>query len=92
MAVAGIVALLLLTGCAGAGNPGGDGLHKTAPKVVGLQLSDATAQIVDAGYEVGSVTREQSQESDAGTVVRQDPVAGTSLPRGGEIDLVVAGQ
>lgn len=91
VAVAAMLALvLLLAGCAGAGKPGNDGLHKTAPKVVGLSQTDATARIVDAGYDVGSVASEQSQDSDSGTVIRQDPVAGTTLPRGSEIDLIVA--
>lgn len=90
--ILGTLVLLLavgVVGCSGAADSSGDGLHKTAPDVTGIPQSEATAKIVDAGYEVGSVV-EKASSSEPGTVVSQEPVAGTSLPRGGEINLVVA--
>ena len=82
-----VFALLAAAGCSPVqGEPGGDGLHSTVPKVTGQTLAEATAQIQDAGYALGSVNPKGAEGSDIVTV--QDPAAGTSLARGGEVDVV----
>ena len=58
-----------------------------------LQLAaEATrAAILDAGLTPArSGTREYSASAPAGTVVRTDPPAGTALPGGGRVSLVVS--
>ncbi|MGH2693081.1 MAG: Stk1 family PASTA domain-containing Ser/Thr kinase [Actinomycetota bacterium] len=61
-----------------------------APSVVGLSLEEATAAIQEAGLEVGNVTEEDSEE-DEGTVLEQDPQAGSSVKPESEVNLVVSG-
>jgi eukaryotic-like serine/threonine-protein kinase len=59
------------------------------PDVTGLSESDATAELQDAGFTVTSRT----QESDAaapGTVLDQDPAAGTDLQAGDTVTVTVA--
>lgn len=88
-----LFAVVLATGCSGAvGDRGGtgDGLHKTVPRVVGMTQADASSEIMGAGYEVGSVSEKQDAGAEKGTVVSQEPIAGTSLARGSEVNLVVA--
>jgi hypothetical protein len=82
-------ALLVLSACGPRTGSPGEGLHAQAPDLIGLPVGEAQARIVDAGYDVGSVTTRQGEE-DAGVVVSQNPAPGTSLARGGEIDLTVS--
>ena len=83
------LSVLLLTGC-GAATTGDDGLHSTVPSVQGLSLEQARDEILDAGYRLGSVTRQQGTGRDPGTVLNQDPVAGTSLARESDVNVTVA--
>jgi outer membrane protein assembly factor BamB len=57
------------------------------PGVVGLKLDAARARIVEAGCSVGTVRRVRSKQ--VGIVLAQSPAAGTTLPRGGRVDLTV---
>jgi outer membrane protein assembly factor BamB len=57
------------------------------PGVVGMRLSPARAEIVDAGCSVGSIRRVRSKQ--VGIVLAQSPAAGTTLPQGGRVDLTV---
>jgi serine/threonine-protein kinase len=57
----------------------------------GTALADAEAAIRDAGLTPArSGTREYSASAPAGTVVRTDPPAGTALPGGGRVSLVLS--
>ena len=60
------------------------------PDVVGLLHAQAQAAIVEAGLTVGAVTTEHSDTVPAGRVIRQDPAAGTSVPLGTAVALVVS--
>lgn len=90
-----LVALLALTlsACApqSTGSGEGDGLHSIVPDVVGLDETDATSALEEAGYVVGEVVTEASADAEPGTVISQDPIASTSAPRESEVDLVIAG-
>jgi serine/threonine-protein kinase len=59
------------------------------PDVVGLTLNDARTEITDAGFVVGSVDQEASDEPQ-GRVLEQDPDAGDNAAEGDAIDLVVS--
>jgi beta-lactam-binding protein with PASTA domain/predicted Ser/Thr protein kinase len=61
----------------------------TVPGVVGRARADAEQALQSAGLKV-SVTEEESADSRPGTVLRQEPPAGTSVPKGGTVGLIVA--
>lgn len=60
------------------------------PSVTGLSKSDAQAQLTAAGLVLGTVSEEGSTDVGPGTVLAQDPVAGTSVPDGAAVSLTVA--
>jgi hypothetical protein len=60
------------------------------PDVVGLTQANAEAAIVASGLIVGAVTTGYSDTVPAGEVISQDPIAGTSVPSGSAVDLVVS--
>ena len=84
------IALVLAIGCSpqGTSDGGGDGLHSVVPSVTGLSLSSAEITLDDAGYIVGTI--EGDIDDPDAVVIEQTPIASTSLPWGGEVDLVVA--
>ena len=57
------------------------------PGVVGTTLDAARVKIVGAGCSVGTVKRVRSKQ--VGIVLAQSPPAGTTLPRGGRVNLTV---
>lgn len=59
------------------------------PDVVGKISRDAEAELVDAGFQRGTLTRQFSSEP-ADTVLDQNPRAGTTAETGTLVDLVVA--
>ena len=60
------------------------------PDVVGLPQADAEAAITDAGLAVGTVTTAASDTVPVGDVISQHPAAGSSVPDGTTVDLVVS--
>jgi beta-lactam-binding protein with PASTA domain len=60
------------------------------PDVVGFSQADAEAAIVAIGLNVGTVTTAYSDTVPAGEAISQDPVAGTAVPSGSAVDLVVS--
>jgi hypothetical protein len=62
----------------------------SVPDVVGLTQSAATTAITNAGLVVGTVTQQASATVPAGSVISQDPVAGTSVAAGSAVDLTVS--
>jgi serine/threonine-protein kinase len=58
------------------------------PKLVGLPIDDAEAQLSDLGL-TGDVT-EQETTQPPGTVMEQDPPAGTTVDKGATVNLTVA--
>jgi len=60
------------------------------PDVVGLSQSDAETMVTGAGLLVGNVTMASSNTVPEGNVISQSPTAGTSVPDGSAVDLVVS--
>lgn len=60
------------------------------PSVTGLTQADAVTQLVAAGLKPGPVKEEASGDAEPGTVLAQDPLAGTIVPGGSSVDLTVA--
>jgi serine/threonine-protein kinase len=58
------------------------------PKLVGLQRADAEAQLQKLGLSAD--VSEQQTTQPAGTVMKQDPPAGTSVDKGAAVKLIVA--
>lgn len=62
----------------------------TVPDVVGMTQAAATTAITGAGLVLGTVTTQASASVPAGSVIAQSPLAGTSVPPGAAIALVVS--
>jgi eukaryotic-like serine/threonine-protein kinase len=60
------------------------------PNVTGSSLEGATETLTAAGLAVGSVSRRSSATQAAGTVISQQPGAGSSVAPGAKVNLVVA--
>jgi serine/threonine-protein kinase len=59
------------------------------PNVVGVQRVQAARVLADDGLSVGAVTEEESSQP-AGTVLRTNPKAGTTVRSGSAVNLVIA--
>lgn len=59
------------------------------PDLTGLSKSDVEAQLKKMGLKLGSVYEKYSNE-EAGTVIKQDPKAGTKISRGQTVDITVS--
>lgn len=64
----------------------GDG---TVPDLVGNDREDAESLLEAAGFTLGSVT-EQASDEDAGTILSQDPSAGSEAEKGSAVNIVVS--
>jgi hypothetical protein len=62
----------------------------TAPNVIGVTLATATQAIEDAHCRVGTIVRAYSDSIKTGSVSAERPRAGTTLPVGSAIDLVLS--
>jgi hypothetical protein len=60
------------------------------PNVVGNAQADAQSAITGVGLTVGTVTQQFSDTAPEGSVISQDPVAGTMLLPGAPVNLVVS--
>jgi beta-lactam-binding protein with PASTA domain len=60
------------------------------PRVVGMTLAAARAAIARSHCRTGKVTRARSTTVRTGRVLSQRPGAGTLLPNGGRVNLVVS--
>jgi predicted Ser/Thr protein kinase len=70
---------------------GGGSAPVTVPAVSGLLLDDAAARLHDARLTVGTDVQFVSGPQPFGTVLRQEPAAGTRLRRDAPVRLVVSG-
>jgi PASTA domain/PKD domain len=61
------------------------------PPVVGMNRGDAGATLSHARLGVGAITERNSNE-ESGTVLDEDPAAGTLVPPGTAVNLVVSGK
>jgi beta-lactam-binding protein with PASTA domain len=66
------------------------GQSVSVPNVVGLTQAAASNAIASAGLVVGTVTNAASETVPAGSVISQNPSAGTSVASGSAVDLVVS--
>ena len=62
----------------------------SVPNVVGLTQAAATASITSAGLTLGTVTTQSSSTVASGSVISQNPSAGTSVTSGSAVNLVVS--
>jgi eukaryotic-like serine/threonine-protein kinase len=62
----------------------------TVPDLGNLSQADAETAIAGAGLQLGTVTQETSTTVPAGTVVSQDPAAGTKVDKGSKVSFVVS--
>jgi sugar lactone lactonase YvrE len=62
----------------------------TVPNVVGQAQSAAAAPITGAGLVLGSVTAESSNTVPSGSVIDENPAAGTAVNLGSAVDLLVS--
>jgi beta-lactam-binding protein with PASTA domain len=60
------------------------------PDVVGVTQASATTAITTAGLTVGTITSANSATVPAGSVISESPLAGTSVPTGSAVALVVS--
>lgn len=92
--VALLLALVLFVpGCAEAppDSQRSDGLHSTVPSLTGMSREQAEKALTEAGYELGDVTERNSDAgAEQGSIIAQDPAAGTSLPRGQTVSVTTA--
>jgi beta-lactam-binding protein with PASTA domain len=77
LAVAGLAAYLL-------------SIQVSVPNVTGKQRLDAITQLQLQGLKVGTVTEAKSATAAAGTVVGQDPAAGSKSIKGASVNLITA--
>ena len=59
------------------------------PDLQGLTKSEAEAKIQKMGLKLGTVYEKNSDE-EAGTVISQDPKAGSKISKGQEVDIIVS--
>lgn len=71
---------------------GAEPKYTTVPDIVGLSLEDARAKLQNAKLKLSSdITQEESTQYLSGTVMRQDPVAGSSqVTEGTEVKVVLS--
>ena len=62
----------------------------TVPDVVGKTQVDATRALEDAGLKVGQITSANDSQAAAGTVLLQDPAAGSTVDDGASVGLTVS--
>jgi serine/threonine-protein kinase len=60
------------------------------PTATGMTLDEASRAITAAGLAIGTITNERTQSQPPGTVIRQDPPAGSRVGTGAQVALVVA--
>ena len=65
------------------------GEELTMPDLKGLTKAEAEAKLTKMGLKLGTVYEKNSDE-EAGTVIQQDPNAGSKISKGQEVDLIVS--
>jgi serine/threonine-protein kinase len=87
--IVGVILALALLGVGAWALLGGETNTVTVPNVVGQSLKKATATIEDAGFVVGNVDAQTSDEKQ-NTVLTQSPTADNQAEEGSAIDLVIS--
>jgi hypothetical protein len=60
------------------------------PEVVGMTRSDADAALKSVGLVVGTITTEHSGTVPEGSVIRQNPIGGSSVIQNTAVDLIIS--
>jgi serine/threonine-protein kinase len=60
------------------------------PNVIGLLFQDATKRLAQVGFKAERGDRQYREATPAGTVLGQDPPAGTKEPEGSSVTLVLS--
>jgi len=60
------------------------------PNVVGMTQANANSTITGAGLTLGNITQAYSNTVPAGSVISQNPSAGTQVPPGSSVDMAVS--
>lgn len=68
----------------------GSGAPVLVPNVVGMTQAAASSAISTAGLTVGTISQLSSNSAPVGSVISENPVAGTSVPGGSAVNLVVS--
>jgi RHS repeat-associated protein len=68
----------------------GESASVEVPNVEGMSREAAEATVTSAGLSVGTISSQFSDTVPAGFVMSQDPPAGTSMPQGSPVNLVIA--
>jgi eukaryotic-like serine/threonine-protein kinase len=63
----------------------------SVPNVVGATLADAQTTLSGSGFKLGSVGYQQAVGKPQGTVISQDPAAGTQANSGSAVNLIAVG-
>lgn len=61
------------------------------PNVTGIQLETARTLLQQSGLKVNKVNTDPSSDRPAGTVIQQDPAAGTQIASGSAVTLTISG-
>ena len=64
---------------------------KAVPNVVGATLTSASATLTNAGFKLGAVSYQQGVGKPQGTVLSQNPAAGTQAKSGSAVSVVAVG-
>jgi hypothetical protein len=78
------------SGSSGSGSSGSSSSQVTVPNVVGETQAAASALITSAGLVVGTVTAQSSATVSAGSVISENPAAGTPANAGSAVNLTVS--
>lgn len=62
----------------------------TTPDVAGLAQAEGEAALIAAGLVVGAITEQNDFDVPQGSIIGQDPAAGTNVAEGTPVDLVVS--
>ena len=62
----------------------------SVPNLVGMTQSAAEEALTNLGLEAGDIAQENDNTAAAGTVIAQDPAAGSSVSPGTEVDMTVS--
>ena len=89
--VVGVIAALAIIGgivFAFANSSNGDAVQ--VPNVVGMTREQAISQIESSGFEVGTVSEENSDTVESGKVISQDPSSDVKRDKGTKVNLTVS--
>jgi eukaryotic-like serine/threonine-protein kinase len=65
---------------------------QNVPNVVGQNIEEATATLESQGFNVGTVTTDDTSDLGEGTVLSTEPEAGTPVTMGTTVDITAAGR